>query len=97
WSALYLVLAWLASLLPWVRVTRCTFLYHYMGASVFSGLALAWLVDNWLHSEKTHYRSASITVIFFILLAFAFWLPIYLGLPLSARDYQVRMWFRSWI
>lgn len=97
WSALYLVFAWLANLLPWVRVTRCTFLYHYMGASVFSSLALAWLVDNWLHNDKTQYRSASITVIFFILLAFAFWLPIYLGLPLSARDYQVRMWFRSWI
>jgi len=35
--ALYLVLNWFANLLPWVRVTRCTFLYHYMGASVFVG------------------------------------------------------------
>jgi dolichyl-phosphate-mannose--protein O-mannosyl transferase len=97
WIALYLVLNWLANLLPWVRVTRCTFLYHYMGASVFSGLALAWLVDRWLHSQQSQYRSASITVIFVVLLAFVFWLPIYLGLPLSLQGYQLRMWFKSWI
>ncbi|MEW6494414.1 MAG: phospholipid carrier-dependent glycosyltransferase [Cyanobacteriota bacterium] len=97
WIALYFVLGWLANLLPWARVTRCIFLYHYMGASVFSGLALAWLVDHWLHSDKLEYRSASATVIFLVLLAFTFWLPIYLGLPMSVPGYQIRMWFRSWI
>jgi dolichyl-phosphate-mannose--protein O-mannosyl transferase len=97
WAALYLVLNWLANLLPWVRVTRCTFLYHYMGASVFSGLALAWLVDRWLDSEQPQHRSAAATVILLGLLAFVFWLPIYLGLPLSVQGYQFRMWFRSWI
>jgi len=40
------------SLTCWVRVTRCTFLYHYMGASVFAGLAIAWLVDQGLHSYR---------------------------------------------
>ncbi|HEY9820398.1 MAG TPA: phospholipid carrier-dependent glycosyltransferase [Candidatus Sericytochromatia bacterium] len=98
WIALYLVVNWLANLLPWVRVTRCTFLYHYMGASVFSGLALAWLVDRWLtYRDKPQYRSAGVTVICVVLLAFVFWLPIYLGLPLSAADYHLRMWFSSWI
>jgi dolichyl-phosphate-mannose--protein O-mannosyl transferase len=97
WIALYLVLTWLANLLPWVRVTRCTFLYHYMGASVFSGLALAWLVDHWLHSDEPHFRSAAVTVIVLVLLAFVFWLPVYLGLPLSVQGYQLRMWFKSWI
>ena len=97
WMALYLVLNLLANLLPWVRVTRCTFLYHYMGASVFSGLALAWLVDRWLHSDRTQYRSASVTIIFLVILAFVFWLPIYLGFPLPVQGYRLRMWFRSWI
>jgi dolichyl-phosphate-mannose--protein O-mannosyl transferase len=98
WIGLYLVVNWLANLLPWVRVTRCTFLYHYMGASVFSGLALAWLVDRWLtYRDKPQYRSAGVTVICVVLLAFVFWLPIYLGLPLSVADYHLRMWFSSWI
>jgi dolichyl-phosphate-mannose--protein O-mannosyl transferase len=98
WISLYLVLSWLANLLPWVRVTRCTFLYHYMGASVFSSLGLAWLVDRWLQNrDEPYYRSAAATVIFLVVLAFVFWLPIFMGLPLSVQGYQFRMWFRSWV
>jgi dolichyl-phosphate-mannose--protein O-mannosyl transferase len=97
WIVLYLVLNWLANLLPWVRVTRCTFLYHYMGASVFSGLAIALLVDQCLHSYRREYRALGVTIIFLVLLAFVFWMPIYLGLPLSPESYKLRMWFRSWV
>lgn len=97
WIALYLVLNWFANLLPWMRVTRCTFLYHYMGSSVFAGLAIAWLVDQGLHSYRRELRVLGITAIFLILLAFVFWMPIYLGLPLSPEGYVRRMWLRSWI
>jgi dolichyl-phosphate-mannose--protein O-mannosyl transferase len=97
WIILYLVINWLANLLPWVRVTRCTFMYHYMGASVFSGLAIALLVDKCLHSYRHEYRVLGVTIIFLILLAFVFWMPIYLGLPLSPESYRLRMWFSSWI
>jgi dolichyl-phosphate-mannose-protein mannosyltransferase len=97
WIALYLVANYAANLLPWARVTRCVFLYHYMGASVFSGLALAWIVDRWLQHEKKEFRDLGWGIIGFILLAFVFWMPIYLGLPLSPAAYQWRMWFPSWI
>lgn len=95
--SLYLVLNWLANLLPWARVTRCTFLYHYMGASVFSGLAIALIVDQFLHSYRPQFRVLGVTIIFLILLAFVFWMPIYLGLPLSPLSYKLRMWLPSWI
>jgi dolichyl-phosphate-mannose--protein O-mannosyl transferase len=97
WIALYLILNWLANLLPWIRVTRCTFIYHYMGSSVFAGLALAWLVDHWLRSLHLSLRVLGVTAIFLVLLAFVFWMPLYLGLPLSPESYKMRLWFRSWI
>ena len=97
WIALYLILNWLANLLPWIRVTRCTFIYHYMGASVFAALALAWLVDHWLRSLHLSLRVLGVTAIFLILLAFVFWMPLYLGLPLSPESYKMRLWFQSWI
>ncbi len=102
WIALYLVINWLANLLPWMDVKRCTFLYHYTGSSIFAGLALAWIVDKWLSSNRPRLRTAGFTVISLILLAFVFWMPIYLGLPLSTNkwsldSYQLRMWLRSWI
>ena len=97
WISLYLILNWLANLLPWVKVTRCTFIYHYMGASVFAGLALAWVVDRWLQSYRRDYRAIGVTAIFLVLLAFVFWMPVYLGLPLSPESFRLRMWFPSWI
>lgn len=95
--SLYLVMNWLANLLPWVRVTRCIFLYHYMGSSVFAGLGLAWIIDHWLHREQREWRNAAKIAIALIAIAFIFWLPIYLGLPIPAQSYRLWMWFRSWI
>lgn len=93
--ASYVLVNYLANLLPWTRVTRCIFLYHYMGASVFSMMALAWWCDR-----AWRYPALRIWVLalgLLILLAFLFWLPIYLGLPLSASEYQARMWSKVWI
>ncbi len=97
WLVLFLAVNYLANLLPWVRVTRCIFLYHYMGASVFASLALAWLVDRWLGSDRSDLRYIGMIVIGLVGLAFVFWMPIYLGLPLSPMEFQLRMWLRSWV
>ncbi|MCC5605369.1 phospholipid carrier-dependent glycosyltransferase [Nostoc sp. CHAB 5834] len=97
WIALYLVINYAANLLPWVKVTRCVFIYHYMCAVVFIFLAIAWFVDQCLRSYYQQLRVLGITITFIILAAFIFWMPIYLGLPLSPHDYKLRMWFNSWI
>jgi dolichyl-phosphate-mannose-protein mannosyltransferase len=97
WIALYLVINYAANLLPWVKVTRCVFIYHYMCAVVFVFLAIAWFVDQCLRSYYQQLRVLGITITFIILAAFIFWMPIYLGLPLSPDSYKLRMWFNSWI
>jgi len=97
WLALFLGVNYAANLLPWVKVTRCTFLYHYMGASVFATMASAWLVDRWLHSKQPNLRTIGIIAIVLIVLAFIFWLPIYLGLPLSPLEFRLRMLLPSWV
>jgi dolichyl-phosphate-mannose-protein mannosyltransferase len=86
-----------ANLIPWMGISRCAFLYHYMGSSVFATLALAWWGDRILARED---RSEQPFVWFGVGLAivgFAWWMPVFLGLPLDARDYQVRMWFPTWV
>lgn len=97
WIALYLVINYVANLLPWVEVTRCAFIYHYMCAVVFVFLAIAWFVDQCLRSYYQQLRAVGVTITFIILAAFIFWMPIYLGLPLSPNGYKLRMWFNSWI
>ena len=95
--ALYLILNYAANILPWVKVSRCVFIYHYMTAVVFAFLALAWLIDKCFRSSHIELRAFGLVVISLIIIAFIFWMPIYLGLPLSPGAYKLRMWFTSWI
>ena len=97
WCVLYLVINYAVNLLPWIKVTRCTFIYLYMGAAIFAFLSLAWLVERWLHSLRPRLRGMGITAIFLILVAFVFWLPLYWGLPLSTEGWQIRIWLKSWV
>jgi dolichyl-phosphate-mannose-protein mannosyltransferase len=97
WVPLFLVVNYAANLLPWAGVSRCLFIYHYMPASIFSLLALAWLLERWLRSLLRWERGMAVTLIFLIFLALVFWLPIYLGLPLSSTGFTLRMWFPTWI
>jgi dolichyl-phosphate-mannose-protein mannosyltransferase len=97
WLILYVLINWSANLLPWIRVTRCIFIYHYMVSLVFAILALAYLLDRWLFHPNRIYRSTAIGIVMIILLALAFWLPFYLGLPLSPSELNLRRWLDSWI
>ncbi len=97
WAVAYLLINWAANLLPWVRVTRCLFIYHYMGSLVFAVLLLALLIDRWWQGHQTWQRSAAITLTGLVLIGFVFWMPLFLGLPLSPEGLQLRRWFPSWI
>jgi dolichyl-phosphate-mannose-protein mannosyltransferase len=97
WAVIYLLTNWAANLLPWVRVTRCLFLYHYMESLIFAVLALALLVDHWLQSSQGWRNITGMTVICLVLIAFVFWMPLYLGLPLSTVEIQIRRWLTSWV
>jgi dolichyl-phosphate-mannose-protein mannosyltransferase len=82
-----------ANLFPWVRVTRCVYIYHYMGSLVFAVMALAWFIDRWLHGNDPKWQGIGISMLFAIAAAFIWWLPIYLGLPLNRIELSMRMWF----
>jgi dolichyl-phosphate-mannose--protein O-mannosyl transferase len=77
--------------LPWAMVSRCTFLYHYMGALAFAILLLAWVLVGWWIAGGA-WRRRAIALIAVIAIAFLFWLPIYWGWPLSPRAWQLRLW-----
>lgn len=97
WFASYLIINYGVNFLPWAMIKRCVFLYHYMGALVFSFMTLAWLLEMWLKSEISFLRQLAISLMILILVGFLFWLPFYLGLPLLPFEYKIRIWSRSWI
>jgi dolichyl-phosphate-mannose-protein mannosyltransferase len=89
---LFIVINYAANLLPWVKITRCLFIYHYMGAVLFAIMGLAWFVDLWLRSNSRLWQVAGLTTIFSVAGAFVFWLPIYLGLSIEKSDLHYRLW-----
>lgn len=97
WPSLFILVNYGVNFLPWVVVSRCTFIYLYMGASIYGFLAIAFVVDQWLRLSQLRWRSIGLAIIFLIVVAFVYWLPIYLGLPLSQTEFRNRMWFNSWV
>ncbi len=97
WFALYVIVSFLAHWLPWSLSKRCIFLYHYMPASVFAFAALALLVSIMWRSPLPNIRAIGSTIFGLVAIAFIFWLPIYIGLPISSGYLPVLMWLRSWI
>jgi dolichyl-phosphate-mannose--protein O-mannosyl transferase len=72
-------------------------MYLYMSAAVYAFVGLAWLADRWLQSYQIRLKFMGLTTIFLVVAAFVFWLPIYLGLPLTSQEYQLRIWLSTWI
>lgn len=93
----YLLVSYGANWLPWLLVSRCTFIYLYMPAAAFSFMALAWLLSEWLHSPTGWIRNLAVVMLGAIATAFAFWLPLNLGSPLTPNSLQLRWWLKSWI
>ena len=91
----FILLNYLANWLPWALVSRCTFFYHAMGLATVGTLGLAWLMAQWL--ERPRDRLLALLLLGAIALSFWFWLPLYLGLPISPSALQHRWLLPGWI
>lgn len=94
---IYSSLNYIANLIPWLKIDRCTFLYHYMPSYSFAILALAWITNICIHSKSSIDKISGITIIVVITLSFIHWAPIFLGIPLSELGFKLRMLFANWV
>jgi len=91
----FILINHLVNWLPWALVSRCTFLYHAMGMAAFSALGLAWLMARWWENPRD--RPLALVLLGAIALSFFFWLPLYLGIPLSLESLHRRWLLPGWI
>jgi len=94
---LYIAVNYSVNLLPWLSISRCTFFYHYLAAYLFSILALAAIIETLIRPGKSWHRVVGLTCLIIIAVSFWFWLPVFLGMPLTPQGFSLRMLFRSWI
>jgi dolichyl-phosphate-mannose--protein O-mannosyl transferase len=94
---LYLVASFAGNYLPWSLSRRCIFLYHYIPASVFAFMAIAY-VTSWCSAQTIPVlQQVGKTMTIAIGLAFLFWLPIYTGLTIPTWYKDLMLWFPSWV
>jgi hypothetical protein len=69
-------------LIPWMLVTRCTFLYHYFPSSMFCLAALALVLARMKHVDWAKKIAACLCVVALVL--FVLYYPALSGLPIPA-------------
>lgn len=91
---IFFLLGYALNLLPYIAVSRCTFLYHYIPSLFYGELAVANLL-NILPSRMRWLTSTVLMV--FVFSAYVFWSPWIYGTPLSAWDQaDRRLYGASW-
>ena len=96
-TAIFLSISYLAQLLPWVLVTRITFIYHYFPSVPFVVLMIAYSANKLFGDGKKAIIGMAVYTVAVIAL-FAMFYPVLSGYPVSmdyVRNYL--KWFSQWV
>ncbi len=95
-NARFILIGYLAQLLPWVFVERITFEYHYFPSSVFLLLAIGYVFD-FVRRRHEGWKRLMIAFSAVSLVLFAAYYPVLSGakVGLSFAD-NILGWFESW-
>ncbi len=92
----FAVLALALHYLPFVLISRASFLYHFMGALPFTIILLADAIHRLWQTSGIRRELAALAVVAIILCAIYFY-PIWTALPIPVGAFYQRMWLVSWI
>lgn len=92
----FLCVCYLAQLLPWIPVTRCTFIYHYFPCVPFVAMMVAYSVMKLTEGKK--YRLGAVVGMSAVcILLFAMFYPVLSGQAVSVEYVDTFLkWFSSW-
>ena len=92
----FLVIAYLAQYVPWMSISRITFIYHYFPAILFVILMMGYCMKHILEHFSWG-RKGIVCYLTFVLLCFLLFFPVISGLPIYLEwGYHLR-WLPDWI
>ena len=96
-KALFVLIAILSQLVPWMGIGRILFAYHYFPTTLFLVFAIAYLMDRMMERRRRGYRLAVYGFTGCAVLLYAVFYPALTGLytPLWYNELFLR-WFPSW-
>ncbi|MCL1884575.1 MAG: phospholipid carrier-dependent glycosyltransferase [Defluviitaleaceae bacterium] len=88
----FLLVAYAANFLPWIFVTRLTFIYHYFPAVPFVVLLIAMFFKHFVKRDYLCFAYAGVVLALFIL-----FYPVLSGMPVNIDFVDIRLrWFPDW-
>lgn len=94
-SALVLAVGFFGQWLPWAASPRIAYLYHFLPAVPFGCLAIADTLTALGH-RGARGQQAVVIYLALVVCAFAFFYPVWTGLPLSNELFARRLWLGRW-
>lgn len=93
--AIFITVFFFFQWLPYVLISRITFVYHFYVNVPFLCLATAYFLNKYW---KTKWGKAA-TIAYFAVVVFLFWLfyPVISGTPTSTSSIESLKWFGSWV
>lgn len=92
----FLFIAYLAQYVPWMSISRITFIYHYFPAILFVMLMMGYTM---LHVMESFSWGKTAITFYMAIAVFIFFLffPVISGLPVS-KEYGLHLrWLKDWI
>ena len=95
-TARFIVIGYLAQLLPWVFVSRITFAYHYFPAGVFLMLAIGYILND-IRRKNPKWKIALLSLCVVSAILFVAFYSVISGADVS-REFADKYlgWFDSW-
>jgi dolichyl-phosphate-mannose--protein O-mannosyl transferase len=92
----FLIIAYGAQYLPWMSISRITFIYHYFPAILFVMLMMGYTMDCILKKFRFG-RKAIVVYLGIAVFVFFLFFPVVSGYPIS-REWGYRLrWLKDWI
>lgn len=93
-TAAYMGIA--ANFLPWVLVTRCTFIYHFFGTVPFMLICAMYALKSWEDRDK---RVATFKWVWLgvAIVLFIMFYPVLSGTPVSVDYANWLEWMPTWV
>ncbi len=96
-TALFIIIGLLSQLLPWVFVSRCTFIYHYFASVPFIIMLIVYSIKELL-AQRGNLKYGVFVFVTLCIISFILFYPVLTGIevPNGYTD-NILKWFNSWV
>lgn len=94
-NVFFLLVGFGAQFVPWMMVSRATFIYHYFGSVPFLVLSLTYVLMQWYKKEK-RIKNVMIVLAILAVALFVMFYPALSAMPIPSSYAQFLEWFPSW-